>query len=104
MLGAVALFAAATASGVASAADAAPPPDPAVARCILQNLDRARGWTSAELVRQACEGLVGPNARTEDSGAGYLVECRVSSDPEWIEFRLVTRSQCDQANGVSSQR
>jgi hypothetical protein len=94
-----------------AAAQDRPPGDqplhPDVARCVLENLDRARGWTDGYLVRQACEGLVGPAAeaaRARDPGHSYLVECRVPDDPEWIEFRLVTRQQCDQANGSYARR
>jgi hypothetical protein len=77
------------------------PLDPAVARCILENLPRAQSRGSADLIRLACEGLIHGNG---DPGGGYLVECRVPNDPSWIEFRLVTREQCEQANGRAVER
>ena len=37
------------------------------------------------------------------SGQDYFVKCAVGTDPEWIEFRLVTRSQCEAAQGTPRQ-
>jgi hypothetical protein len=85
------------------AVPAGAPMDPATARCILNNLRFAENRAAAELVREACTSLIGQGDGTDAPGGdGYLVRCKVQGDPEWIEFRLLTRGQCDAANGVAT--
>ena len=75
--------------------------DPVTARCVLNNLRFADSRGGAELVREACASLTGQPDKVEGEAA-YLVRCKVGGDPEWIEFRLVTRGQCEAAQGVAA--
>ncbi|HEX8375490.1 MAG TPA: hypothetical protein VF606_09960, partial [Geminicoccaceae bacterium] len=81
--------------------------DPAVARCVLEEIGRARSGTSARLIHDACEALVG-GGDVADAAASpdpsLLVECRVPGGPEWARVRLVTRRQCAAAGGRASAR
>lgn len=92
-------------AGSGVAADA--PMDPAVARCVLENLNRA-GWSDGSLLEKACRSLLnsdGGIGQPIGAGAGsYLVQCRVPTDPAWVEFRLITRDQCDRLNGTAGSR
>lgn len=57
--------------------------------------------TSASLLVQSCRELVAANGGSTPVGDDQLfVHCKVAGDPEWVEFRLVTRRQCAQAAGV----
>ena len=53
-----------------------------------------------------CEALGIEEGRNNLASAGdnempdYFVKCEVAGDPEWIGFRLVTRSQCEEAQGT----
>ena len=75
-----------------------PAMDVRVARCILNNVALARSEAGAELVAEACRALV-RQADGDESDA--LVKCFVPGDPEWIEFRLLTRGQCARAAGIT---
>jgi hypothetical protein len=100
---------AALAASDAAAADRRPgdpPMEPAVARCVLENLNRA-GWTDGSLVEKACRALLsqGDGGIGQPVGRGpgsYLVQCRVPTDPAWVEFRLISRDQCDRLNGSAN--
>jgi hypothetical protein len=70
---------------------------------VLQNLERAETRAAAELLVRACESLILGATNKTAGEAPYLVECRIGSDPHWIEFRLLTRSQCDEANGSTTK-
>lgn len=75
--------------------------DPAVARCILDRLYQVETRAAAELLYEACVSLVrqeGPNG----GGGGVMVHCRVPGDPDWMEPRLLTRSQCAAARGIAA--
>jgi hypothetical protein len=75
--------------------------DARVARCILDNIALSRAKGSAELVAEACRALIqGADTDTQD-GSITLVKCVVPGDPEWVEFRLLTRSQCANAAGIA---
>jgi hypothetical protein len=78
----------------------APPPglNPAVAACVIANLDRAYTEAALAALAASCRALAGP-APTSADGGGLLVRCKVAGDPEWVEFRLVTRGQCAAAGG-----
>ncbi|MEZ5846773.1 MAG: hypothetical protein R3C70_08490 [Geminicoccaceae bacterium] len=43
-------------------------------------------------------------ASVDDRQPDYFVKCRVEGDPEWIGFRLVTRTQCEAARGTAATR
>lgn len=96
------LVLAAAAPAAAGGRDAAAPPplDPAVARCVLAELGRARTGAAVGLLYDACESLVGsgggPAAPADPSA---LLECRVPTGPEWARVRLLTRRQCAAAGG-----
>ncbi len=79
----------------------APPPglDPAVAACVIANLDRAYTEAALAALAASCAALAGPASASADGGGGLLVRCKVAGDPEWVEFRLVTRGQCAAAGG-----
>lgn len=96
----LALLLAATASGQADEA-AKPPMDARVARCVLENVALARSKAAAELVAEACRALIA-QADSDPADASYaLVKCFVPGDPEWVEFRLLTRTQCANAAGIA---
>lgn len=80
---------------------ATPVTDDRVARCILENVALARSRAAAELVAQACEALIRQADSDPDDASLALVKCFVPGDPEWIEFRLLTRSQCAKAAGIA---
>ena len=86
----------------ASAAEkaAAPPMDARVARCVLENVALARSKAAAELVAEACEALIHQADSDPADGSYALVKCFVPGDPEWVEFRLLTRTQCSNAAGI----
>jgi hypothetical protein len=97
--GPAALAAPPASTAIAPAAAGEPEPlDPRIAACLLSRLDRARTETSADLLFEACAALVGPTPAGGE-GASFLVECRVSGDPEWARVRLLTRRQCAAAGG-----
>ena len=75
--------------------------DARVARCILDNIALARGKGSAELIAEACRALIQNAGADAQDGSITLVKCVVPGDPEWVEFRLLTRSQCADAAGVA---
>ena len=78
--------------------------DPLVARCVLRNLPLAETRASAELLTEACATLVRQGiADAPSDGARYLTKCYVPGDPEWVEFRLLTRAQCASAKGVEKR-
>jgi hypothetical protein len=83
-------------TAVAQSGQEPPPMDPVTARCVLDNLRFAEGRAAVELIHDACASLA---AQSPGDGTGYLVRCKVAADPDWIEFRLVTRRQCDDASG-----
>jgi hypothetical protein len=72
--------------------------DRAVARCVLDHLPHTYGDEAVRLLRESCTALIEGGAGDAQAGE-FLVRCRVAGDPEWIDFRLVTRSQCASANG-----
>lgn len=43
------------------------------------------------------------NAAAAQDPPAYFVKCVVDGDPDWIEFRLVTRKQCDEMQGHAQQ-
>jgi hypothetical protein len=111
MIRAILVTVALLAGGAAASAQAPAEPgmDPAVARCVLDNLERARGWTDGEVVVRACKALLsgadGGTGQPVGAGPGsYLVQCRVPTDPAWVEFRLISRDQCDRLNGTATLR
>jgi hypothetical protein len=75
--------------------------DARVARCILDNMALARGKGSADLVAEACRALIEQAETDAQDGSITLVKCVVPGDPEWIEFRLLTRTQCSNAAGIA---
>ena len=75
--------------------------DARVARCILDNIALARGKGSAELIAEPCRALIQNAGADAQDGSITLVKCIVPGDPEWVEFRLLTRSQCADAAGVA---
>jgi hypothetical protein len=78
--------------------------DPAVARCVLSNLERAGTRAAAGLLLETCATLVGQGqSAPAPDGGDYLTRCYVPGDPEWVEFRLLTRGQCRLANGVPAR-
>ena len=90
-------------SVTAMAAEKAPAPamDARVARCVLENVALARSKAAAELVAEACEALIHQADSDPADGSYALVKCFVPGDPEWVEFRLLTRTQCSNAAGIS---
>lgn len=82
-----------------------PPPallDPALARCVLAELDRARSGAAVGLLYDACEALVGSGgdvAGGASADLSALLECRVPTGPDWARVRLLTRRQCAAAGG-----
>ena len=87
-------------AGVAERAPA-PPMDDRVARCVLQNVALARSKAAAELVAEACRALIQQADRDPADQSYALVKCFVPGDPEWVEFRLLTRTQCSNAAGIT---
>lgn len=75
--------------------------EPAVAACVLERLDAAITESATLLLVQACTRLVYAAAPEPDAAEGdrLFVRCKVGGDPEWLEFRLVTRGQCAAAAG-----
>jgi hypothetical protein len=76
--------------------------DAAVAACVLDRLGTALTETAVLLLVQSCTRLVAAATGDADPGTekGELfVRCKVDGDPEWLEFRLVTRGQCAAAAG-----
>jgi hypothetical protein len=107
LLLAVVAFAAALPPAAALAQDGgggrpptAPPAglDPAVASCVIANLDRAYTDAALAALAASCKALAGPVPAGADKDQ-LLVRCKVAGDPEWVEFRLVTRRQCAAAEG-----
>jgi hypothetical protein len=74
--------------------------DARVARCVLDNIALARGRGSADLIAEACRALIQNAGADAQDGSITLVKCVVPGDPEWVEFRLLTRSQCADAAGI----
>lgn len=74
--------------------------EPAVASCVLANIDAALTRTAAALLVQSCTALVNAGAMQPGNADQMFVKCKVAGDPEWIEFRLITRRQCIQAAGA----
>jgi hypothetical protein len=73
-----------------------------VAACVLDRLGTALTETAVVLLVQSCTRLVASAAGDAGNGAGdsqLFVRCKVAGDPEWLEFRLVTRGQCAAAAG-----
>jgi hypothetical protein len=60
--------------------------------------DRLHSRGRAAWVIATAPAGTGPHGRTPASQG--LVRCRVASDPEWVEYRLITRRQCRAVNGV----
>jgi hypothetical protein len=94
---------------VAQPHETAPPPsfvdglEPAIAACVLDRLGAVLTESTALLLVRACTRLVqaatdGPNGGEGRQGQ-LFVRCKVAGDPEWLEFRLVTRQQCASAAG-----
>lgn len=77
--------------------------EPAVAACVLERLDAAFTESATLLLVQACTRLVYAAVPEPHAGDGkgdqLFVRCKVGGDPEWLEFRLVTRGQCAAAAG-----
>jgi len=73
--------------------------DPPIASCVIANLDAAYTAAAARLLVQACTRLVAAGAASPGGDDQLFVKCKVAGDPEWIEFRLVTRRQCANAAG-----
>ncbi len=73
--------------------------DARVARCVLDNIVLARTRAAADLVAEACRSLILQADGDGDNIA--LVKCVVPGDPQWVEFRLLTRTQCADAAGIS---
>jgi hypothetical protein len=78
--------------------------EPAVAACVLDRLGAAITESAALLLVQACARLVYAAAAPDPDAGGQgddqlFVRCKVGGDPEWVEFRLVTRRQCAAAAG-----
>lgn len=74
--------------------------EPAVASCVLANIDAALTPTAASLLVQSCTALVAAGGASPQNDDQLFVKCKVAGDPEWIEFRLVTRRQCAAAAGA----
>ena len=73
--------------------------EPAVASCVLAHLDAARTAIAARLLVKACQKLAAAARDPVPDEDQIFVKCKVAGDPEWIEFRLVTRRQCAAAAG-----
>lgn len=73
-----------------------------IGRCILRHLDGVHGRDALAALVLACERSVLGSAPEPAPAADdrFLVRCRVATDPEWVEYRLVTRRQCRAVNGV----
>ena len=74
--------------------------EPAVASCVLANLDAARTSVAATLLVQTCTALVAAGGTAPANDDQLFVRCKVADDPDWIEFRLITRRQCAAAAGA----
>lgn len=88
------------ATGLAEEATA-PSMDARVARCVLKNVALARSKAAAELVAEACRALIQQTAGDPADESFALIKCFVLGDPEWVEFRLLTRAQCSNAAGIT---
>lgn len=85
----------------ARAADYSLQVETAVGRCIMQHLDGIEGRAAMAALVRACElSVLGREPQPTSGEDGFLVRCRVASDPEWVEYRLVTRRQCRELNGM----
>ena len=78
---------------------------PASARCEILADEIADTDEDFRILVEFCEALgIEENDQIALDGLreppDYFVKCEVTGDPDWIGFRLVTRSQCDQAHGV----
>jgi len=75
-----------------------------IGRCILEHLDGIHGRDAVAALVRACElSVLGAAPEREPAEAvddSFLVRCRVASDPEWVEYRLISRRQCRAVNGV----